>query len=126
MKSTKAIALLSTASALALSASLALADRAVENNTGQSAQLEHMRQDKSEPLSNRDTSNADGISGTDTVADYRRLNLLGQSDALSKTEPYAPLSLINTPTSNQTSTNNKQQGYEATNRSSSRDNRRDW
>ena len=126
MKATKAIALLSTVTALSLSASLALADRVVENDAGQSAQLEHVLQDKRKPLSNRDVSNAEDRGDMDAVEDYRQSNLLGQSDALSKTKPYASLVLINLAVDKKSGINKKQQNYNATNHSSSRDNRRDW
>ncbi|WP_143097653.1 hypothetical protein [Modicisalibacter xianhensis] len=126
MKATKAIALLSTVATLSLSAIIALADRPAENIAGQSAQLEHVLQDKREPLSNRDASNAEVGSDMDAVEAYRQSNLLGQSDALSKTKPYASLSLINLAVDKKSGINKKQQNYEATNHSSSRDNRRDW
>ena len=127
MKATKAIALLSTVATLSLSAIIALADRPAENIAGQSAQLEHVLQDKREPLSNRDASNAEVGSDMDAVEAYRQSNLLGQSDALSKTKPYASLSLINLAVDKKSGINKiQQQNYEATNHSSSRDNRRDW
>lgn len=74
--------------------SSALADTAYENDLGQSAQMSHTIHDQN---SRSDSSGDQGVESKQTlqsfqvVEEFRERNMLGQSDAMSKTKPYRSL-----------------------------------
>lgn len=124
MKLLKSVAIIGAAVASLSTASLALADTAYENDSGQSAQLSHVMQGKR----NQPVNEGGEVSRIqeNAIKAYRQRNMLGQSDALSQTKPYTPLGPINPPSSYESSAGETQQSYDSKRNSSKIGNRQDW
>ncbi|QEA37646.1 hypothetical protein FGL86_00210 [Pistricoccus aurantiacus] len=98
MMSLKQLAAISVSIIGLSSASLALADMPYENKAGQSAQMTHdmQRQNESAASANgtwnkKSQTGNTSHRGNKFVESFRQSNTLGQSDAISKTRPYASL-----------------------------------
>lgn len=93
MKVLRSMVVLSVAVTGLSSVSLAIADTVYENDSGQSAQMSHLRQDQRSQTANEGRA-ARGQADV-SVRAFRQRNLLGQSDAMSQTQPYGSLSVVN-------------------------------